>query len=413
MYRRLFVFQESIGQIGGYTIGAENSSCAHILGTLRSADPDTEFKVGPLTLVRYPLRPFLERARLLVAEGASTFQIYDGGLREFLVALHLAKKFTFSQVIFNFHWATQWVGLLQSKAFFSRFLVASMTNCVKRAGSNLRLSAESAGLASLVQQCLGVDCDIYPVFSALGNHSTKSWTYRQTEVLVMPQRVSEIPFVLELVQNLIREGISALVSTRPEVWERGCRMAESNGIKIIQEEQPRILEAPLSDDAYQTMLADSKIVVLPYDKPYFQWGSSGKFNEAICMGAFPFVPSNTSIATQSSLPEPEHVYEIGDVSELVQKIKVRLKRGFPSGLSGVKVEDFFSWADFPPANQVSTAPSQARLRRADLLRVHLASGLWRPPNARVRGLRKRLASILTVLRQPISRSRADSEGFRA
>jgi len=83
--------------------------------------------------------------------------------------------------------------------------------------------------------------------------------------------------------------------------------------------------------------------VLPYLKEYFKWGSSGKFNEAIALGAFPMVPDETAIATQSNLNPHIHQFSPEALEDTKEKIISRLAAGFPNDLNAIRYQDFAEW----------------------------------------------------------------------
>ncbi|MEQ9086701.1 MAG: hypothetical protein RIE23_05785 [Pontimonas sp.] len=112
----------------------------------------------------------------------------------------------------------------------------------------------------------------------------------------------------------------------------------------------RVFHLPLPSEQYNEMMASHRVVILPYLKDYFRWGSSGKFNEAIALGTFPMVPDETAIASQSTVDPRIHHFPARspDVSKRV--IMARLAGGFPEGLKPVNFVDFADWLRALPEN---------------------------------------------------------------
>lgn len=387
MYKQLFYHQLSEGEGDGKTIAPRSQRADHLISILEGSLARRQFLLGPSSLSKFPLAPLVREIRKLARTNPPSIQFYDGGLLELLVAFQLARKFPDSQILFNFHWAIQWVEIFASPRAIPKLLSRAVTKSLSQAGKNLRLSAESQKLAGFIEEQLGVSCEVYPIFSGLKTDKRQPWRDRDIDVLLMPQRASEIPLVLDLALKLRSVPVSVGVAVREDVWEKGVMNARPEARKVLLGDFLQIVFTPLSLDSYRNLLLSSKLTVLPYDKPYFEWGSSGKFNEAISLGSFPFVPATTAIASQSVLDETEHVFDPLQINDAIDIFESRLQQGFPQGLTGITIEDFFFWfKQFKIATpQFRNTRGQSRLFKLQLLAfLYTATNLgkmpfWRSP----------------------------------
>jgi hypothetical protein len=364
MYKDLFEAQELEG-FPGAIIGRIDNQCDHIFGALGTRAYRRDFRISPLTLTRYGLKRLRESILSIAREESATvIQFYDGGLQDFLVALNLAQRLPESTIIYNFHWATEWIEIFESALPTAVAFQATLRRATKSAGGKVRFSAETQPLADYVATHLGIECEVYPVFSSLRPRHERPWSVRQTDVLVMPQRASEIPFVIELVFRLMTRGFSVAIATRQAVWKQGLAVSKDS-IASQPHHLPKVIFTPLDLADYSGLLEDAKLCVLPYDKPYFRWGSSGKFNEAILLGCFPFVPASTAIATQSNLPPNLHHFNPLEIDETADLLAQRLVQGLPGGLRGVSIGDFFEWITH--SRSVANASTNAEFLRNNRL----------------------------------------------
>ena len=143
-------------------------------------------------------------------------------------------------------------------------------------------------------------------------------------------------FVARASRALASSGVSVLTALKPDTWTRWTSRQNSVGLGA-----PRFL--PLESKEYEELLLSSRVVVLPYDKPYFRWGSSGKFNEAIAHGCFPVVPLGTAISSQSSGKSSLHEFAYPEEHSLVRLVTQMLSTPPPDDLVPVFLKDFLKW----------------------------------------------------------------------
>lgn len=303
---------------------------------------------------------------------------------ELLVAAKLARHHSPVEVIYNFHWAEDWVGLLSSRKNIARRLARAIRSLIKALPPNLTLSAETKTLARFLTEDLGVTIGVYPIASTISPEKPKEWAARDVDVLFLPQRASEMPNVVKLAGVLSNSGLTPrIVAKNVSVGRLGKNLLEGS-----------LLVGPLTEDRYVDVLTNSRVVVLPYDKAYFQWGSSGKFNEAIACGAFPFAPHWTAIPSQSSGQPDDHRLTFEDLHEAARQIKQRLERGFPPDLKAIFLDDFFEWLPAPTAvpGEKNAEPQNSIPRSV----VWLLACLYRSPSRMYRG-RRALGNLFDTL----------------
>ena len=341
MYKSLFDYQNQRGSSAGITFAPAGQLERHLQGILRAGSLGNEFRVSPLSVARYPWRRINSAIENLLRTGLTHIQFYDGGLMELLVATELARRHSSVQFVYNFHWAEDWVGLLSARKNIARGLTQAIRDLIKALPPNLTLSAETKTLANFVAENLGGTIDVYPIASTISPKKPKKWADRDVDVLFLPQRASEIPDVVRLAAMLSNSGLTPRI------------VAKNNIVGQLGRELPEgsVLVGPLNEDRYVDVLTSSRVVVLPYDKAYFEWGSSGKFNEAIACGAFPFAPHWTAIPSQSSGQPDNHRLTFEDLHQASRQIKQRLEQGFPTDLKAIFFEDFFEW--LPTSTEVT------------------------------------------------------------
>lgn len=344
--------------------GQDNSS--HLLGLLSADRPKNRLHIGPSKSLEHDREALLNWLSGAAGRAVTHVQCYDGTLRELMLFLMVAPQVPDVQFVFNFHWATDWIKLRDSSHRRHRILIQQLLRAVRRASPNLHFSAESEVLAKAMASFWGVKVSVYPIYAMFHPQRELAWENRDTDVLFVPQRSHEIEHCSEIAGTLNERGVSTSIALVPEmkVRARGSSKLESS-----LEQFDTIIELPLPDDGYQNLFQSHRIVVLPYLKDYFRWGSSGKFNEAISLGTFPLVPENTAIASQSALAPELHQYSPLRVEQACEQILSRLKAGFPNNLSGIKLEDFFEWVRGFTSSPEEFVTSPKKLRSGRTIRA--------------------------------------------
>jgi len=317
-------------------IGPKGTNAQFIEPFLSRKNSRKEFRVSPSLPFSYELGRLSKLVRLRRLEGISHYFSYDGGLSDFLITYWLALRNPGVHFTFNFHWADQWMSLLSSKRLSAALTRALLAQSLHNAPSNLRCSAETRPFAEELSSALGCEFSVFPIFSTNIPQKARPWERRSIDVLFLPQRRTEMDFVARASRALASSGISVLTALKPDTWTRWTGRHNSGGLGA-----PRFL--PLESKEYEELLLSSRIVVLPYDKPYFRWGSSGKFNEAIAHGCFPLVPQGTAISSQSSGKSSLHEFAYPDEHSLVRLVTQVLSAQSPDDLVPVFLKDFLKW----------------------------------------------------------------------
>ena len=273
-------------------------------------------------------------------ENVTHVQCYDGTLRDLFVIEDVARKFPRVIFLFNFHWAVDWIHIAKSSGLKVNLLREDLLKLFQEAPANLIFSAETEVLADELNTAWGIQISVYPIFSMQPSAKPRPWGERDADVLLIPQRSHELELCAELSMALRSEGLKVSLAATQKLMGvlTPSKWATQPG-KIFDQ----IFLTPLPEPRYQEMLQSHRVVVLPYLKEYFKWGSSGKFNEAIALGAFPMVPDETAIATQSNLNPHIHQFSPEALEDTKGKIISRLAAGFPNDLNAIRYQDFAEW----------------------------------------------------------------------
>jgi len=278
------------------------------------------------------------RAVSKIIETASTqshpaIQFYDGCLDDLVALCYLAPRYPDSAFIFNFRPGKYWIPILsRDKKLFH--LLQGVFGHTPR---NVFLTAETPALCAEISRQIGVNPEIYPLYSAQEFVPDVAFGGREIDVSFFPKSQPELELCVQLVNKL--RGIvdhQALVVIPSGVFEKsGGR--EPRGFN-------QIIVGPVEADKYREIFENSKVIFLPYMKQYFQYGSSGKFNDALLAGAIPLVPEGSAPLgqTKGQGKQPEFEFDPEDISGTVLKLEGLLQRseGFSEKESGVTFEDF-------------------------------------------------------------------------
>lgn len=370
------------------TVGVEGVNGSHVAGLLSRHRPKQRLHIGSRKSLEHDESALLTWLQTGRGTEITHVQCYDGAVRELLLFTRLARKLPHTVFIFNFHWATDWIQLSYSSHIRRRLLLAHLKRIFKVSPANLYFSAETEILAGEVRATWDIEVSVYPIFAMFKVTKDLPWSERETDVLFLPQRPHEVEHCSVLAGLLAKKGLTTSIALVPEMKDR-ARSSSSMTTRLGSFGQ--VIELPLPNEDYQSALQSHRVVVLPYMKEYFRWGSSGKFNEAIALGTFPFVPSDTAIASQSRLgPEP-HRYPPLDFQQSTDLILMRLREGFPMNLSAIQFGDLVSWAsrciptvDKAPAG-VQKLPSQAPIRA-----LEISEGLWLKASGGARWLAEKI-----------------------
>jgi len=350
-YRAIQESQVSAGLDIPSVIGSKESNVEFIEPFFSGILSSSEFKVNPWLPFAYKLGKLSRLIEERRSEGLQSYFSYDGGLADFLVLFWLAVSNPQVHFTFNFHWAEQWTSLLDSKKISARLTQSLLCRAIHSKPANLRLSAETKPFAERLRSIFGVGFDVFPIFSATYPKRLRQWNDRSFDILFLPQRRTELNFVARASALLSKNGLSVITALKPETWQRWSSKEPSARI-----DDPVFL--PVSAEEYEELLQSSRIVVLPYDKPYFQWGSSGKFNEAIAHGCFPIAPRGTAITSQSSGTPSNHEFTYPEEASILSLV-TQVLADFPKEtLTPVLVQDFLRWMKSPEIHQSDRSSSR-------------------------------------------------------
>ncbi len=373
MYKAVHENQAKNGLGVPTVIGPEGEPAAFIMPFFPGGLGRGEFNMSLATPARYRIRKLKMLLRKRISQGLKDYFIYDGGLSDYWVSYWLAIELPEIQFTFNFHWADQWIGLIRSRKPSAILTQKLLEKSIHQIPENLRLSAETKVFAKELSKKFDHEFAVFPIFSADAPRTVRSWKDREVDVLFLPQRRSELPFVFDAAKAMAAVGITTEVALKPETWARWVKPDSD-----LETMAPLFL--PLSKEKYAKLFSSSRIVVLPYDKPYFRWGSSGKFNEAIAHGCFPLVPKGSAISSQSSGPAKDHEFRYPCYKLLIKMVGKILASQTSVTLRPVIFEDFLEWmlSKNPQGNK-----NNEPIKRATTWFLLLAASFYRAPRLKV------------------------------
>lgn len=327
---------------GPLTISMRGQRNSHMTGLLSARTPSRHAYIGHW-LSRKSEQNAVSKLINDQSSGRIThIQSYDGAVRELFLLRSLAQRFPGVTFLYNFHWANAWLAISESRKLHSKLLRKRLTDVFRACPTNLRFSAESSKLAREISVRWGIPVSTYPIYTMNRQATSIDWRERKSDVLFLPQRRNELELAAKIAGTLKQEKVATSVGLTPSLRHPYADQKKKIGLR---QSFDQVFELPLSSGEYLDMLKHHRVAVLPYLKDYFRWGSSGKFNEVIASGAFPLVPQDTAIASQSSI-EPEHHHFPADSAERTRDIILaRLAEGQPPDLKAVRFEDFLDWIE--------------------------------------------------------------------
>lgn len=375
MYRSIFEQKKGF-EPSSFVIGPARADCEHVIGVLSDEARRYKFRVRPFFSYTHNWRKVESEVYRLLNLGAKSFQFYDGGLAELLIAFRFSWKCPNATFLYNFHWALEWVEILTTSRKDCQLLSAALRLALSLKPKNLILTAETKRLSALLESKRIRGVGVYPIWSPIRASPELTWDDRELDVLILPSNYShaELENSLEFTEALGRKSLVAKFATRRETWEEFLseRRVSSIGEHKLTAEDAIFL--PLPNKSYETLLKSARVVVLPYLDPYFMWGSSGKFSDAIACGAFPFVPDGTAIASQSTISPELHYLFLDNPSRNLDKISTRLESGFDHELSSPSLQDLSDLIGSGSRGSLG----RLRLPRTELAFLWVASILFRP-----------------------------------
>lgn len=325
-YEHLWKIQQN-QEFDARTIARKDQLASHLNPTFGKKAHHFLFSFGLRALFEY--RPILVDRRLKsLPQGLGVFVAsYDGGFSDFLLVNWLAHKNPEIHFVYNFHWPLQWLAVLRSKSTIGRLLTHLLERVISLPLPNLTFAAETKQLAKALAAFLASDLPVFPIITSFPGHRPIKWENRDFDLLLLPQRRQELEFSKEIAKLAHEKGLKVAILAHSKL-----RASEDHDGTKIMEEPVEEIWGPLGQEEYSQLLLNSKTAVLPYEKNYGPWMSSGKFNDAIFHGCFPFVPSESAMASQSSIPETMHWYVRASANSALDSVIHVLESGFPKAL---------------------------------------------------------------------------------
>jgi hypothetical protein len=372
--------QRQVASHAPLTVAIEGREASHLASLLSPRRPLKRSHVG---FWRWRHQDEIQICHWLASAGCENVthvQCYDGTLRDLFVIEAVARKFPTLVFVFNFHWAVDWIQIASTRGLKANILRKDLLKLFQEAPPNLVFSAETVVLADKLRVAWGIPIAVYPIFTMHTTAAPRPWGKRDADALFIPQRSHELELCAELSLALRSVGLKVSLAGTNKLMNA---LTASKGARHIEQIFDHIFLMPLPEPEYLEMLESHRVVVLPYLKEYFKWGSSGKFNEAIALGAFPMVPDETAIATQSNLGPHIHQFPSEALQDTKEKIISRLGTGFPPELKAIRYQDFAEWMEgFQPDRSERVGPRTRcalhiiwLLEVGEILRFHFSRNL--------------------------------------
>jgi hypothetical protein len=259
----------------------------------------------------------------------SEIHFYDGNFREFLLLLRLCIEETNCLGSFNFQNANEWQVLLKSKKLSARMIRKCMRIALSHV-STIKFFAESGNLSSLVNQALAIESSVFPLATNLPHKiASKNIKY---DVLFMPQSQDEVNECTEIARKLKRSSKFSLLKVAIRM-SSSLDVDSKNGAEHVV-----LIRGHLNINKYIEMLSSSKVVVFPYFNNFYEWGSSGKYLDAVYLKTVTVVPENSRM----SLEGLEYGYTFSYVNFSFEEISNLISKALNYASTGreVGVRDF-------------------------------------------------------------------------
>ena len=326
--------------------------------------------------------------------GLDVVQSYDGGLAELILFFRWARKIPSMVFLYNFHWASTWIEITKSRTPSAILLRTALRYSFRKKPSNLALTAETTRLGEILEMSLGIRTETYPIFTTVPWPPHSNWPGRAQDVLLFPARNSprDLSYTASLASELAKRGVSIVTALSREDLEKFSAAPLTNHGPLNP------VFTPLPQDSYIELFTGSRIVVLPYRAPYFDFGSSGKFNDAVAAGAFPMCFPRTAIASHVDLPSA-HFISDSEPSVAASKILSRLQLGFDKKLRPVTLDQLIELLSREKVQLSRAAPFsssrgtllclsayafRSRRKRRQTFHRRAAVGIWRFINNKIR-----------------------------
>lgn len=226
-------------------------------------------------------------------EGTKLLHFYEGGFRELTFLSRILSARDDCVAIFNFFASEPWIPLISKQNPLSKLAIKIMSDMFI---SSAHLVAFTADTPKFAQYLSGVfhdsDINVYPLFSSLEPRpqTEVDWKARPITYLFTPRTLMEQKLTvrsIELLQDRVQSRIKIAIAARwtANFTEKLLRSLSNKNIEI------EVLSGPLSDEQYENLFFQTKVVVLPYLDKHYVYGSSGKTLDARNGGCWVVAPA--------------------------------------------------------------------------------------------------------------------------
>ena len=231
-------------------------------------------------------------------EAATFIHVYEGGLRELLMVYGLSRRYPKIRGSFNFNLSDPWDSATRRQGSSPRRKWRFVRRMVGSMGPMFTFTAETKELAGLLAPNLGVRLEEYPLPALVSNRSNRMG-HKEIDLFIPVFEDKELSFVLSSIALLA--GDKQADSLRVVIQPRWSGTFSAKSIKECEQLGIQVLPQVLPKEEYESVVAQSKVVVLPYSNvEYYQLQSSARMLDSIALGSTVVVPSNTVLSRQVS-----------------------------------------------------------------------------------------------------------------
>jgi hypothetical protein len=359
------------------TVGAMDQENEEILGALSHSGFER-----PASSVFAPWKMRADVSRivaLLRSKPQPILHFYEGGFREFVLALFLLEQVQNSVALFNFNLTDPWQKVFAGQSIWSEIARHRVLGHLKVLGGRLIPFAETFETSKYFSTAIGAEFTQYPLFSSiqLEREGENLHKVRKYDVAFFPGDEAEFELVASSIEILAESGNSVSAVAVPR-W----------GYALSAESQLRaaalgmVVRSDMLDaKEYGRLYLDSKLAVFPYIGEYYRHTSSGRLLDAAHAGCYSLAPRDSLAGNQAVREGWGESFQVGSLSESILRALTDWEnykiRAAPSPEATIEI---LAEAGL---RALSLLPSSRRARRSKYLTfyaIFLGSGFrsWAP-----------------------------------
>lgn len=207
--------------------------------------------------------------------------IYDGALFDLLLTLELSRLLPDTYFYFNFHYAHSWANLVRNRTFASK-----LSRIMSRHQGKVFWLAESKKLSEHLSKLTGQTITEFPVFSNLTREDMEIEAPKDIDILLPPASRFGENWNVKFLEAL------ATLDTPVRIVAQGPESEPQLPLSVTY------VSGHLKTSEYLSLMRRSKFTVLPYVSDFHEWGSSGRFEDAVALNCLPLVSQTSGMSSR-------------------------------------------------------------------------------------------------------------------